>query len=77
MKATLKEIDDREFADQLTEQYGMVTVCGMEYESGRALQELDPTAFRCAMADEPEVWACECGYEYETEDEANECCLEE
>lgn len=78
MNAKLIEKTDEEFADSLTEIYGTVEICGMTFDSGRAFQELDPTAFSCAMADEPEQWQCsECDSIYETEEEAEECCKEE
>jgi len=75
MNAKLKEVDDRDFENQLNDQFGEVDICGLRYGAGTALREVDPTAFRCAMSDEPQVWICdECGAEYEDEDEANECC---
>nr|DAY09053.1 MAG TPA: hypothetical protein [Caudoviricetes sp.] len=39
------------FENDLTGCYDMVSVCGYEYEAGRALRELDPTAFRCGFLD--------------------------
>ena len=78
MKAKLVEIDEKEFEYQLNENYGDVDVCGMTYSAGTVLREVDPTAFRCAMADEPDQWECsECGAVYDDEDEANECCAPE
>lgn len=78
MNAKLKEIEESEYADRLTDIYGTVSICGMTFDAGYALQELDPVAFRCYMADEPEVWICdECDTEYETEEEAEECCKDE
>ena len=49
--------DDKMYEEYLTEIYGTVSVCGMEYDAGRALRELDPTAFRCGMSE----YECECG----------------
>lgn len=37
--------------EELTDLYGMVAVCGLEYAAGAALRSLDPTAFRCAFLD--------------------------
>lgn len=37
--------------EELTDLYGMVTVCGLEYAAGAALRSLDPTAFRCVFLD--------------------------
>lgn len=45
-----------EFEEELTSLYGMVTVCGFEYEAGAALRSLDPTAFRCGFLD----WEGDC-----------------
>ena len=39
------------FENDLNECYDMVSVCGYEYEAGRALRELDPTAFRYGFLD--------------------------
>ena len=78
MNAKLKELTEDQYEEQLNDCYETVTICGMEYEQGRALRELDPVAFRCGMADEPEVWICdECDDEHETEEEAEECCKED
>lgn len=44
------ELEDR-FTDVLNECYDSVSICGYEYDAGRALRELDPTAFRCGMLD--------------------------
>ena len=79
MNAYEKEKSEREYEDMLTDVYGMVNICGMEYPSGAALKELDPTAFRCGMSDEPVVYVCgECHAEYEDDaDAADECCQPE
>ena len=77
MNAQLIELAEDEYEDMLTEIYGTVTVCGMEYDSGRLLREIDPTAFRCGMSDEPERWQCdECDSEFDEQEEAEECCKE-
>jgi len=77
MRAYLKEVNESEFEQKLNEIYGTITICGYEFDSGRALRELDPIAFNCAMADEPEIWVCdECLNEFDTEEEAKECCQE-
>ena len=75
MNAYEKEVDEKEFEQMLNDIYGDVSICGMSFQQGSALKELDPTAFRCAMADEPVVWICEeCGTEFDNEDIAEECC---
>lgn len=69
------ELTEQKYEDMLNDIYGMVEICGMTFASGRALKELDPTAFRCGMADEPQKWKClGCGKVHEEEDEAAECC---
>jgi hypothetical protein len=69
------ELSEDEYEEMLNELYGTVSICGMEFDSGRVLRELDPTAFRCGMADEPQRWKClGCGEVYEDEDRAAECC---
>ena len=77
MRAYLKEVNEEEFEQKLNDIYGTVEICGLTFDSGRVLKELDPIAFNCAMADEPEIWVCdECLGEFETEEEANKCCKE-
>jgi hypothetical protein len=39
------------YDETLDEVYGMVQVAGMEYETSRALKELDPIAWRCGWID--------------------------
>lgn len=84
MKAILKdkEISDSDYRDILDDLYGTVEVCGMTMDSGRVLEEMDPTAFRCGKADYEDgiedVWTCsECDTEYKWEDDAEECCTPE
>jgi len=78
MNAYEKEIDEKGFEDTLNEIYEPVDICGMTFDQGRILRELDPIAFRCAMADEPVVWVCgECDAEFEDQDEAEECCKDD
>lgn len=40
-----------EYRDFLGDLYGMVSVCGYEYDACELLAEIDPTAFRCGMLD--------------------------
>ncbi len=78
MNARLKEIDEQEYQDRITEIYGTFKIGYLEFDAGRVMAELDPTAFRVAIADEPEVWECGvCDTEHETEEEAEDCCKEE
>lgn len=76
------ELDEDEVIAQLDEIYGEVDICGMKYSSGEALKELDPIAFREAKHDlennMESKWECgECGEQFDTEEEAEECCQEE
>lgn len=73
------EMTDEEYRDMLDEIYGEVEVCGMTFSSGRVLEELDPTAFRCGKGDyeseQPSKWQCgTCDTEYNEEEDAEECC---
>jgi hypothetical protein len=45
------EVCDSLYTDHLDEMWGDVVICGMTYSSGRALQELDPVAYRCGKND--------------------------
>ena len=76
MKAYEKEKDENAYEEMLTDAYGTVDICGMTFNAGYALRQLDPTAFRCGLADEPIIYVCgECSEEYEDDEEqANECC---
>ena len=49
------DISESEYEDYLNEIYAAVEICGMSYDSGRALRLLDPVAFRCGLGE----------YEYE------------
>lgn len=76
------DLDEDEVIEQLDGIYGEVEICGMKYSSGEALKELDPIAFHQAKLDLENnldhKWECgECGEQYDTEDEAEECCKPE
>jgi len=75
------EITDDQWEEVLDELYGTVEICGMTFNSGRALKELDRVAFDCGKNDYEDgnrKWECgECGDEYENEDDAEECCKPE
>ncbi len=45
------ETSEDEYNDMLDDVYGEVSICGMTYQSSRALKELDPTAYDCGKAD--------------------------
>lgn len=44
-------LTSEEYSDHLDECYGRAEICGMTYSAGRALAEVDPTAFRCGKND--------------------------
>ncbi len=75
MTCTLREIDENDLEEQITEIYGTFEVCSIKFDAGRILREVDPIAFQCALNDEPEAWVCdECSSEHETEEDGNNCC---
>lgn len=45
-----RELEDS-FEEGLSDSWGTVSVCGYEYDAGRALRELDPIAFRESFLD--------------------------
>lgn len=45
------DISNDEYMEFLDEAYGTVTICGMEYNAGTALEACDPVAFRCGLGD--------------------------
>jgi hypothetical protein len=44
-------ITESDFRDMLDECYEPVDICGYKYDAGRALESVDPIAFRCGYAD--------------------------
>ena len=70
-----KETSEQEMIERLNEIYGTIKICGMTFDAGYALKKLDPTALRCAIADEPIIYVCgECQAEFEDKGEAEDCC---
>ncbi len=72
------EKDEEDFIESLNDIYGMINICGYEYEAGRILREIDPIAFQCGLSDQPLQYQCgECNkiYEEDDQDAAEECCL--
>lgn len=43
--------DDSDYRDYLNDSEEPVTICGLEYAAGYALEQVDPVAFRCALND--------------------------
>jgi len=76
------ELDEDEVIEQLNEIYGEVDVCEIKFDAGYLLKEVDPIAFHQAQLDIEDgmehKWECgNCGEQYDTESEAEECCQEE
>lgn len=44
-------VSKNQYQDMLNDVYGDVTICGMTYGQGDALEALDPVAFRCGLSD--------------------------
>ena len=45
------DLTEEDYMDLLDDIYGTVEIAGMTYNTGRALRELDPIAFRCGLSD--------------------------
>ena len=45
------DIRNSEYIEFLDDVYGEVTICGMTYSAGAALEACDPVAFRCGLWD--------------------------
>lgn len=45
------DISSDEYMEFLDEVYGEVTICGMTYSAGSALEAVDPVAFRVGLGD--------------------------
>lgn len=70
---------EREIQDELTEQYGIITIAGLEFDSGRILREFDEPFFNEVLAESLQ-WECDiCGALYDEDDKesAESCCKEE
>jgi hypothetical protein len=49
---------ERQYNEMLDEVHGEAKIAGYEYQTSRALKQIDPTAYRCGFAD----WLdAECG----------------
>ena len=72
------EQEDQEVEDSLNDIYGEVEVCGMVFDSGRILKELDRIAFDQYISDSMQWYQCGvCDKIYrddDAEEEAKECC---
>ena len=45
------DVSTSQYQEMLNDVYGDVTICGMTYGQGDALEALDPVAFRCGLGD--------------------------
>ena len=45
------DISNAEYMEYLDDAYGEVTICGMTYSAGSALEACDPVAFRIGLGD--------------------------
>ena len=45
------DVSNDQYQEMLNAVYGDVTICGMTYGQGDALEALDPVAFRCGLGD--------------------------
>jgi len=45
------DISTDEYIEMLDDVYGDVTIAGMTYSAGTALEAVDPVAFRCGLGD--------------------------
>lgn len=50
MTYTIRELEER-YCEFLDEVYPECKIAGYEYQTSRALKEVDPIAFRCGFAD--------------------------
>lgn len=70
--------------DNMLDEISTVQIGSLEYSASRVLKEVDDIAYYCGYNDYVDSlelgdsWECgECGDEYDTEEEASECCQEE
>ena len=65
-------MDEEEYENMLDECYGEIDVCGYSYSASYALRELDPTAYRCGMADYYDSLSSDIEYDLERADDGDE-----
>ena len=65
------DITESEYEDFLNEAYDAVEICGMSYDSGRALRLLDPVTFRCSLGDYESEIQSELEYAIDSEDDSD------
>ena len=52
------DVGSDQYKELLNDVYGSLTICGMTYDQGDALEALDPVAFHCGLGDyESEIQA--------------------
>ena len=74
----IEKYTEDDYRDMLNDCYGEVSICGYNYDAAYALEEIDPTAYRCGFSDFQEYeekYECpECGELHDEEDDAIFCC---
>lgn len=71
------DISKDEYMEMLDDVYGDVTICGMTYSAGTALEALDPVAFRIGLGDYESEIQAELEEAIENEDDSEIEWLEE
>ena len=70
-------INNNEYMELLDDVYGEVTICGMTYSAGAALEAIDPVAFRCGLGDYESEIQAELDEAIENEDDSDIDWIEE
>lgn len=88
-KEITKYDDDQlhDMYDDMLNELGIVEIGSITLQPSEVLKKCDPIAYRCGFNDWEDsfsrdnpitAWECdECGEEFETEEDANECCKPE
>lgn len=81
IEETREKYSEDDYRNMLDDIYGDVNICGINYNAGYALEQIDPIAFNVGFSDyqeEETIYLCPiCNSEYEDEEEAKYCCQEE
>lgn len=64
------DISNDQYMEMLDDVYGEVTICGMTYSAGAALEACDPVAFRCGLGDHESEIQAELEEAIENEDDS-------
>ena len=81
MNAQPKELTNEEFIDILNKDYGVINICRIKYNAGNILKEIDPITYeqeKTNYEDSMQIFICEeCDQEFDSEEDAEECCHDE